>query len=78
MKLIPANGLCMKGSAENRQFSFGSTQAKFLNFTYYFILGNSSNLKIWRLTKNARTISDYNASHYVLYTLLATVILFPI
>lgn len=31
------------------------TQAEFLNFTIYFIFGESSNLKIWRLPKNART-----------------------
>jgi hypothetical protein len=32
------------------------TQAEFLNFTNYFILGNLSNLKIWRLPKNAQTL----------------------
>jgi hypothetical protein len=33
-----------------------NTQAEFLNFTNYFIFGNLSNLKIWRLSKNAQAI----------------------
>lgn len=37
------------------------TQAKFLNFTNYFIFVNLSNLKIWRLPKNARTFVLANA-----------------
>ena len=47
--------LCMKRSAENKQYFSDKTQAEFLNFTNYFIFGNLSNLKIWRLPKNAQT-----------------------
>ncbi len=45
----------MKSSAENKRLLSGETQVEFLNFTNYFIFGNLSNLKIWRLSKNART-----------------------
>jgi hypothetical protein len=44
----------MKSSAENKRQLFGFTQAEFLNFTNYFIFGNLSNLKIWRLSKNTQ------------------------
>ena len=46
----------MKSGAENMQLPFGLTQAEFLNFTIYLFYGKSSNLKIWRLPKNAQTI----------------------
>jgi hypothetical protein len=46
----------MKSSAEKSDNFSDETQAKFLNFTNYFIFGNLSNLKIWRLPKNARTL----------------------
>jgi len=46
----------MKSSAENKRFLFGLTQAEFLNFTIYLFYWKSSNLKIWRLSKNAQTI----------------------
>jgi hypothetical protein len=46
----------MKSSAENKLLLFGLTQAEFLNFTNYFVFGNLSNLKIWRLSKNAQTL----------------------
>ena len=42
----------MKSSAENKRLFSDNTQAEFLNFTNYFIFGNLSNLKIWRLSKN--------------------------
>jgi hypothetical protein len=46
----------MKSSAENKQQLFGLTQAKFLNFTIYLFSWKSSNLKIWRPSKNAQTL----------------------
>jgi hypothetical protein len=42
--------------AENELLPFGLTQAEFLNFTIYFIFGELSNLKIWRLSKNAQAL----------------------
>jgi len=46
----------MKSSAEKSDKFLDYTQAEFLNFINYFIFGNLSNLKIWRLSKNAQTI----------------------
>ncbi len=46
----------MKSSAENKLLLFGLTQAEFLNFTIYLFYWKSSNLKIWRLSKNAQTL----------------------
>ena len=46
----------MKSSAENKRFLFGLTQAEFLNFTIYLFYWKSSNLKIWRLSKNAQAL----------------------
>jgi hypothetical protein len=45
----------MKSSAENKRFFSDETQARFLNFTIYLFYWKSSNLKIWRLSKNAQT-----------------------
>jgi len=44
----------MKSSAENKRLFSDNTQAEFLNFTIYFIFRELSNLKIWRLSKNAQ------------------------
>ena len=44
-------------------------QARFLNFTIYLFYWKSSNLKIWRLSKNAIT-SIKQITSYELYTLL--------
>ena len=49
------NIVYMKSSAVKMRYFPDETQAEFLNFTNYFIFGNLSNLKIWRLSKNART-----------------------
>ncbi|PKG42887.1 hypothetical protein CXF67_07910 [Psychroflexus sp. MES1-P1E] len=46
----------MKSSAKRKHYLFGLTQAEFLNFTIYLNLVKSSNLKIWRLSKNAQTV----------------------
>jgi len=46
-------------------------QARFLNFTIYLFYWKSSNLKIWRLSKNALT-SIKQLFSYEIYTLLAT------
>mgnify|MGYP006096403449 CR=1 FL=1 len=46
----------MKSSAKISDNFSDNIQAEFLNFTYYFIFWNLSNLKIWRLSKNARTL----------------------
>ena len=51
---IVGNVSYMKSSAENKRQIPNYTQAEFLNFTIYFIFGKSSNLKIWRLSKNAQ------------------------
>ena len=48
--------LYMKSSAENKLLLFGLTQAEFLDFTIYIFTRKSSNLKIWRLSKNAQTL----------------------
>ncbi len=44
--VIAFNVSYMKSSAENKRLLFGLIQAKFLNFTNYFICGDLSNLKI--------------------------------
>ncbi len=45
----------MKRSVQiNANFS-DYTQDEFLNFINYFIFGNLSNFKIWRLSKNTQT-----------------------
>tara|TARA_R110000868_G_scaffold369897_1_gene633372 strand:+ start:333 stop:518 length:186 start_codon:yes stop_codon:yes gene_type:complete len=44
----------MKCSAVNKRYFSDNIQAEFLNFINYFIFGNLSNLKIWRLSKNAQ------------------------
>ncbi|PKG42787.1 hypothetical protein CXF67_08415 [Psychroflexus sp. MES1-P1E] len=58
----------MKSSDENKLLLFGLTQAEFLNFTIYLFYCKSSNLKIWRLSKNARTfvLAITHAIFYIL------------
>ena len=46
----------MARSVQIKQLVSDETQAELLNFTNYFIFWNLSNLKIWRLPKNAEPL----------------------
>ncbi len=45
----------MASSVQIRQIFSDLAQARFSNFTIYLFYWKSSNLKIWRLSKNALT-----------------------
>jgi len=54
--LIGYNGWAMKRSLQKDTELSVCTQAEFLNFTIYLFYWKSSNLKIWRLSKNAKPL----------------------
>jgi hypothetical protein len=60
----------MKSSAENKRFLFGLNTSRIFKFYYLSFYWKSSNLKIWRLSKNAPNLSVSNDLRYFLYTLL--------
>ena len=63
---------CMARCVQIGDYFSVEPQAKFLNFTIYLFYWKSSNLKIWRLSKNAFASVKQLTSNE-LYTLLPTV-----